>query len=461
LNFKLKIITLFCFLPLFGSASLVNTAFIKNNVEVLNELDIDSSFITDYEFQKNFNKKLKFAKDSYTRNLNQAHLFIPKVKKILKENNLPSSLLYVAMAESNFNLDAASSKRAKGLWQFMPRTANHFGLEINKYIDERMDIIKSTQAAVTYLKALHKKFGKWYLAILAYNCGEGRVIQGITRSTIDLHCNRVGVEKCQQNKTIRGYRKLIQDYQTGEVAFYKLNKIYKEVLKWDEKPTINDILTVQNIKGKQYVPFESSHYLRKIVALALMNNSSFLLDDNNVHLLNRGISDPIASVDIKGGIILDDIADLIDVDKKLLENLNQHIKKSILPTDKKTYKVYIPYSKLSKFNNKKDFLKKRVINYKVKKGDNLSKIANQFKVRYQTIKKMNRLVSNNLKINQELIIPITPKNYIKKAIYVVKKGDTLSDIAKKYKVSLKNIMKLNNLDNSLIKVGHKVVINYE
>lgn len=461
MNFKLKVITLFYLFLIFANGSLVNTAFLNNNIDILNELDIDSSFITNYKLQKDFNKRLKNTKDSYTKNLNQANLFIPKIKKILKENNIPSAILYLAMAESNFNLDAASSKRAKGLWQFMPRTANYFGLKTNKYLDERMDIIKSTKAAVTYLKQLHKEFGKWYLAILAYNCGEGRVVQGITRATIDLHCEHIGSNICKKNRTIRGYRQLIQKYQTGKVSFRKLNKIYKDILKWDEKPTINDLLTIQNIKGKQYVPLESSNYLRKIVSLALMNNSNFLLKDDNIYLLNRGISDPISSIDVKAGIILDDLAKLIGVNKTLLKNLNQHITKSILPISKKTYKIYIPYSKLSKYNNKKNRLKVRFQNYKVKKGDNLSKIAYMFKINYKTIKRVNKLKSNNLKINQELLIPITPNNYRKKTIYIIKKGDTLSDIAFKYKVSLKDIMKLNNLNNELIKIGNKVVINYE
>lgn len=341
------------------------------------------------------------------------------------------------------------------------RTANHFGLKTNKYLDERMDIIKSTKAAATYLKQLHKEFGKWYLAILAYNCGQGRVIQGITRATIDLHCENIGYDICEKDKTIRGYRKLIQDYQTGEVSFNKLNKIYKQILKWDEKPTTDDLLTIQNIKGKQYVPFESSNYLRKVVSLAIMNNSNFLLKDDNIYLLNRGISDPISSIDVKAGIILDDLADLIGINRSLLKNLNQHIKKSILPISKKTYKVYIPYYKLSKYNSKKNHLRVRFQHYKVKMGDNLSKIAYNFKINYRTIKKINKLKSNNLKINQDLLIPITPNNYRKKAVYTVKRGDTLSDIALKYKVPLKNIMKLNNLDNTLIKVGKKVVINYE
>lgn len=119
MNFKLKLIILFSSSFIFANANLVNTAFIQNNVEILNELDIDSDFITDYKLQKDFHKRIKLSKDSYTKELNQAHLFIPKIKKILKENNIPSSLLYLAMAESNFNLNAASSKKAKGLWQFM------------------------------------------------------------------------------------------------------------------------------------------------------------------------------------------------------------------------------------------------------------------------------------------------------------------------------------------------------
>ena len=77
---------------------------------------------------------------------------MPQIKKVLRENEIPSAFLYLVMAESNFILDASSSKSAKGLWQFMRPTANHFGLKTNEYIDERMDIVKSTKAAVTYLK---------------------------------------------------------------------------------------------------------------------------------------------------------------------------------------------------------------------------------------------------------------------------------------------------------------------
>lgn len=181
------------------NASLVNTSFVYSDVKVLDELDIKSTYITDYLFQKEFQKRLKHTKDRYTEKLNNAYLFVPQIKNILKENNMPSAFLYLVMAESNFKLNAASHKSAKGLWQFIPQTAKHYGLETNSYIDERMDIIKSTKAAVVYLKRLHDMFGKWYLAAVAYNCGEGRVIEGLTRATIDMYCDDVGYKTCRKD----------------------------------------------------------------------------------------------------------------------------------------------------------------------------------------------------------------------------------------------------------------------
>ena len=279
------------------NATLVSTAFVQNDIGILEELDIKSSYITDYQLQKEFKQRLKSSKKRYTQKLNNAYLFVPQIKKILRENEIPSAFLYLVMAESNFILNASSNKKAKGLWQFMPRTGKHYGLEINKYIDERMDILKSTQAAVKYLKKLHSMFGKWYIVAFAYNCGEGRVIEGITRATIDMYCDDVGYKVCRKNKKINRFRQTIKDYQAKRVRFSKINKIYKEIKTWKQKPDIEQLLIVQSVINRQYIPTESRGYIRKIITLALMNNSDFLIKDENTHLLNRGISDPIASIE--------------------------------------------------------------------------------------------------------------------------------------------------------------------
>jgi membrane-bound lytic murein transglycosylase D len=461
LKFLLKIVLLFV-ISTFSNATLVSTAFVHNDLRVLEELDINSNYITDYQLQKEFQNRLKFSKKRYTQKLNNAHLFVPQIKKVLRENEIPSAFLYLVMAESNFILDASSHKSAKGLWQFMRPTANYYGLKTNEYIDERMDIVKSTKAAVTYLKKLHGMFDKWYLAAVAYNCGEGRVIEGITRATIDMYCTDVGYKVCRKDPKINQFRKTMRLYQVKKVKFREINKIYKKVKKWKYKPDIDKLLVVQKGVSRQYLPEESRGYIRKIIALAMMNNSDFLIKDDNSHLLNRGLSDPIASIDIKGGVLLRNVAAVIGINKKKLKELNQHIKRDLLPLDDATYTLYIPYSKLSRYNLNKGNLKSTQYEmYKVKSGDTLASIGRKFSLGYKVIKRHNRLKNNRLSINQELMVPIDPDVYKRPINYIVKIGDTLNKIATNHKIAFKKIMSDNNLKTSMIHIGDKLVINYK
>ena len=461
MKLNLKIVLLFVCIT-FSNATLVSTAFINNDLTVLDELDINTNYITDYKLQKEFQNRLRFSKKRYTQKLSNAHLFIPQIKKVLRENEIPSAFLYLVMAESNFILDASSNKSAKGLWQFMRPTANHYGLKTNQYIDERMDIVKSTEAAVKYLKRLHKMFGKWYLAAIAYNCGEGRVIEGLTRARVDMYCEDVGYKVCRKDPKINQFRKTMRLYQAKRVKFREINKIYRIVRKWKYTPDIDRLLVVQEKVSRQYIPEESRGYIRKIIALAMMNNSDFLIKDENTHLLNRGISDPIASINVKGGILLRNVAAVIGIDKNKLKELNQHIKRDLLPLDNDTYRLYIPYSKLSRYNLNKNNLKSTQFEiYTVKSGDTLASIGKEFGLRYSIIKKHNKLKNNFLSINQELIIPINSDVYKKPIQYRVKMGDTLGKIASNYNVKSKQLMKDNNLKTSMIHIGDNIVINFK
>jgi len=157
----------------------------KNDVEILKSLDISESFLNDKEFQELKNNFRLYRSTIFIQILSDAYIYFPLIKKMLIKNNLPPSLVYMAMAESSFKNRAYSKARAVGIWQFMPRTAKNFGLNINLYVDERRDPIKATKAAIKYLKYLHGIFGKWYLSILAYNCGEGRVLRAIKRAKSD------------------------------------------------------------------------------------------------------------------------------------------------------------------------------------------------------------------------------------------------------------------------------------
>lgn len=453
---------LIVWLSVLGNATLVSTSFVSSDLKVLEELDISSDYITDYDLQRQFQKTLKYTQDRYTQKLNNAHLFVPKIKKVLRENNIPSAFLYLVMAESNFILDAKSHKSAKGMWQFMKGTAQVYGLKTNDFIDERMDIVKSTGAAVQYLNKLHNMFGKWYIAAIAYNCGEGRVIEGITRATIDMYCEDVGYKECRKDPKINEYRSIIRGYQLKKIKFRELNKVYKDVKNWKYKPDIDKLLVVQKGLSRQYIPDESRGYIRKIITLAMMNNSDFLIKDENTHLLNRGISDPIASIEVKGGVLLKNVADVVGVSKYQLKELNQHIRKNILPMDRDIYTLYIPYSKLSRYNANKHNLKStQYVIHKVQSGDTLASIGRKYSINYKYIKKQNKLKSNFLHVNQELTIPIDPDQFKTPVKYTVQVGDTLSSIATKYNVDFKKIMKDNNLKTSMIKKGDRLVIQYQ
>ena len=407
----LKYIIIFMF-PIFLYGSLTYESNYKKELTLLESFDINPSFL--YDKTMNNMRKHNSTRNRHKlffKTMDDAYLFIPSIKNILTKYGIPQEFLYLAMAESNFKIKAYSSKRAAGLWQFMPITARHFHLHIDEYVDERRDLIKSTEAAAKYLSSLHKRFGKWYLAAIAYNCGGG-----------------------------------------------KLNRAIKKAG--------SDDLAILLDEDKKYIPKESRLYIRKIVALALIGtDEQFLLSNEYEYLLNRANAYPISIVQLPSGESLGRVAKLIDIPLDDLKKLNRQLKYDFVPPYAKKYDVYIPYIKLTDFKQK--YHAKSIKNiyriYRVKRGDNLIAIGKKYGVSYRVIKDFNNLKSSRLRLKQKLIIPIISKEGKNNKInsrfyYMVKKGDSLESISKAHKVSIRNIKLQNNIKGSMIKIGDRLKI---
>ncbi len=380
----------------------INDDYAKE-IRVLKSLDIDLSFLKDPVFISMKDNLDRYRKKHFIKVLEDGHTFIPIIRKMIADAGIPKAFLYMAMVESNFSAKARSKSKAVGLWQFMPRTAKLLGLRVDRYIDERRDPIKSTKVAIRYLKLLHDRFGKWYLAALAYNCGEGRLSRAIKKAKSD-----------------------------------KLNILL------DSK--------------KKYISKESRLYVRKIVMMAnLANDEDFLAQNGLDHLMNRGSTFSLATVEVKGGTPLSSIAESARISVKVLKEYNPQLRYYFTPPQNKKYTIYIPYDRYSFFQQNYKPVKnsRKFYVYIIKKGDSLYKIGKRFGIPYKIIKDFNHLKSNSLKLGKKLIIPSTGPRFAK---YTIKKGDTLSLISKKFRVKVKKIMDANNMKSSFIKPGVKIVI---
>jgi len=430
-------------LILLGIAFLYSDVITNKNLEVLKALDIENSFIEYPQLQKLYKNYDKKRKQYFLNVLENGYDYLPLIKQSIIKSDVPKELVSVAMAESYLTTSAKSHKRAIGLWQFMPKTAKRYGLKIDEYVDERKDPIKSTKAAVDYLSYLHRFFGKWYLAIMAYNAGEARIVEAVVRAKVDKICKNLG-KNCRKDKTIKEYRKIIKNYQKhGRHAFAKLYKLYKKLD--NVEITLEDLMKYQKGLSRQYLPKETRNYILKILAMSFLLNGDDFIQYTNAYLLNSGVVSEIKPVNVPPGTSLYYVSKILGIPYKELRKNNLHLNYSFSPPYK--YYIYIPYKKLAQFKTK-FHPKHYFMVYKVRKGDTLIKIAKRFDTKVKIIKDFNRL-GRFLRINQKLVIPLN-SIYVK---YKVKKGDSLRKIAKEFGISYKKIMRVNELKSTVIRVG--------
>lgn len=383
----------------------------QKQLSVLKEFDLPVSFLKDSMFISMKEDVETYKTKHFLKVLENGDRFVPVLQQMMQDAGVPAEFLYLAMTESSFDPYSSSPAKAAGLWQFIPTTAKMYRLNNDAYVDERRDPIKSTEAAISYLKSLHEMFGKWYLAALAYNCGEGALGKAIAKAG-------------------------------------------------------TDDITVLLDETKKYLPKESRLYIRKILMMSFISNSTdFMLDNGSEHLLNRANNVTFLKVDVKSGTHLKDVAQSIQVTFEELKSYNPHLKHAFVsPLGEKGY-IYIPQDRQIAFTQNFDQTKEpqKYSIYTAKKGDTFQSIAKRYGMSPQELMQLNHLKSAALQPKTEIIIPFGVKPLAEPSptqplVYVIKTGDTMEMLSRKYAVSVEQLMKANKKKDRLVKAGERIVI---
>ena len=335
------------------------------------------------------------------------------ISRVLKEEGVPQDLIYLAQAESGFHPLALSRAGARGMWQFMASRASGYGLERNWWVDERQDPEKATRAAARHLKDLYNQFGDWYLAMAAYNSGPGTVQRAVQR--------------------------------TGYADFWELYR--------------RDVL-----------PAETRNYVPIIVAVTIMAKNPAQYGLEGV------VPDPAPRTDvvkINYPVDLRLVAECADTSVDTLQELNPSLLRMTTPKDRE-FQLRLPAGSAEKFQTAIASIPQdmRVLwrYHKVQPGETLSQIAQRYRTTSRAIAEANNLEDGELTREAKLIIPVTAGKrgaevgvesaaYSKRATrYKVRKGDTVLSVADDFSVPVERLRKWNRLKGNQLKPGRTLLI---
>ncbi len=368
--------------------------------------------------------------------LERGSQYLPMIQHVFRAEGLPLDLAYVPLIESAFKPNAVSRARARGVWQFMHGTAVENGLQHDWYIDERSDPEKATHAAAKYLKTLYRMFdGDWHLALASYNGGPGRVQRAMKRARKD--------------------------------DFWTLSA------------------------GRRWLPRETREYVPMILAAILIARNpaqyGFTVDPDA----------PVAAeaVTISGPLDLRRVAEWTGTSVDVIEELNPELRRWTTPVRASDYQLKVPdgtAEDLRQHLAETPVAERGALNWHtVKRGETLATIARKLHVRRSDLAEANYLsVRSRVQSGQKLIIPQPPATLMAAHVdgpapsetaeptveraslvtsatahadntrhtYRVKRGDTLSSIARAFETSVTSLKNWNRLTSSRINPGQRLTV---
>ena len=325
-------------------------------------------------FKLIYNEEVKAYIDMYSiRKRNQvsrmiglSELYFPLFEETLAKYKMPLELKHLAIIESALNPAARSRVGAQGLWQFMYGTGKLFKLEVNSYIDERCDPIKSTEAACLYMKYLYSIYKDWSLVLAAYNSGPGNV-----------------------NKAIR---------RSGGKTNY-----------WDLRP---------------FLPKETAGYVPAFIAATYVMNYS--KEHNLSPIKPKAIFNEIDTLHIHRRLTFNQISAVLDMPIEDVEFLNPSYLLGVIPETEGRHILTLPKSKIAAFINNEE----TIYSYKSSRESRMDSL-----------------------LNIKRALPIASKTH------VVRSGESISAVARKYGVTVNDIKKWNNLRSAKLKRGQRLKVS--
>lgn len=429
------------------------------------------------EINKYVQKEIEFlSRGNYLQKaIKRAGRYRPYIIEELRKAGLPEELSWLPLIESGYRVDAFSPARALGLWQFIPSTGYKFGLKRDRYVDERLDPEKSTLAAIAYLKELHQIFGDWATVLAAYNCGEGRVLRVIRTQNVNYLDNFWDLYERLPRETARYVPRFIATlHMINHPEKYDIENVTTDTPSTYETLTVSKkaclksiskaagvsetVLRDLNPELKQHVLPPRTYSLRVPVGKGATLLSK--LEEVPVYNAPKAASnDNIVYHRVRRGQSLSTIAGRYGVRISTIMRANSIHRKNYVVAGKI---LKIPVSRNSKYlaQNRKAASKRASITHVVKRGDSLWNLARQYGTTTKRIKALNRLSSSRLSIGQKLkIVSKTGQGQDGLKTYQVRNGDIPFEIAKRHNMSLKEFLKVNKLSRySKIYPGQKVYV---